>query len=78
MYSDLRLALWISGSGTTMEAILRAIASGRLRNITPALVVASTREIAGIARALAAGIPEKNFVRGLRFRPDVRLHYPRS
>lgn len=53
----LRLAMLISGSGTTMEAIIKACQSERLDGIEPALVIASKEEAGGLAKAEALGIP---------------------
>jgi len=56
----LNAALFISGSGTTMGAILDAISHGALSGVTPRLVVASKPEIGGIAIAKHYGIPNKD------------------
>ncbi len=58
----MRIAFLISGGGTTMEAIIKAIQEGRLTGITPALVIASKPEAGGIVKARALGIPEKDIV----------------
>lgn len=63
----MRLALFISGEGTTAEAIIKAYKTGRL-NIEPTLVIASRRNIGGIERVKRAGIPEE----------DVIVRNPRS
>ncbi len=60
-----RLALFISGGGTTAEAILTACKpDGQLENhINPVLVVASKPDIKGIERALNTGmITDENIV----------------
>lgn len=53
--NKLRLAMFISGSGSTMEAIIRACQSGSL-NIEPVLVIASKAEAGGLHKALALGL----------------------
>ena len=45
-----RLALFISGGGTTMEAIIKASFEGQL-DITIACVVSSSKKAGGIERA---------------------------
>ncbi len=57
----MRIAFLISGGGTTMEYILKAIHSGELAGITPALVIAS-RQRDGIERAKNLGIRDKDIV----------------
>lgn len=52
----MRIALLISGNGTTAEQIILAVRSGALKGIEPALVVASRAGIPGIERAVKAGI----------------------
>lgn len=56
MRKKLKLALFISGGGTTMRAIIEACATGRLPGIEPALVIASREDAGGIEKALSAGI----------------------
>ena len=55
-----RLAMLISGGGTTMAAILEACKGGGSLHglIEPALVIASRPDIRGIARAKEAGLTE--------------------
>lgn len=49
---EIRLALLISGGGTTMEAILKECRpAGRLYGITPACVISSNAEAEGLAKA---------------------------
>lgn len=60
MSDQLRLAMLISGGGTTMQAIIRAVKSGRLAGIKPVCVIASTPEANGIDKALAEGIPAQD------------------
>ena len=62
MNNELRLALLISGGGTTAEAIIRACSMGKLTGITPVLVIASREGIAGIERVIKAGMEEKNVI----------------
>ncbi len=58
----MRIALLISGSGTTAEAIIKACTSGRLSGVEPALVIASRADSGGIVRAKEAGIKEEDIV----------------
>ncbi len=52
----LRVCFLISGGGTTMLAILRAIKSGRLKNVMPACVISSKAGAKGIAKAAKYGV----------------------
>lgn len=58
----LKIALLISGGGTTMEAIIKACRTGILKDVEPTLVIASKPDIGGIQKALNLGIEEKNIV----------------
>lgn len=58
----MRIALLISGGGTTMEAIIKACQNGQLKNVVPALVISSDPNAGGIAKARALGIPEKDIL----------------
>lgn len=52
----LRLAMLISGGGTTAREIIRAARDGRLPRMEPALLISSRRTSGGIAKALAEGM----------------------
>lgn len=54
----LRLALLISGGGTTATAILRAITEKRLTGVFPVCVISSDPAAKGIERVQAAGLPQ--------------------
>ena len=54
--NKLRVALLISGGGTTAEAVIKAALGGDL-NITPAVVVASKNGAGGIDKANSLEIP---------------------
>jgi phosphoribosylglycinamide formyltransferase 1 len=56
-----RLALLISGGGSTMQEIVKASKSGEL-SLEIACVIASRPDAAGIEKAKALGIPEKDIV----------------
>lgn len=58
----MRIALFISGGGTTMEAIIKACKNNTLQNIVPVLVVASKSNILGIKKALDLGMQEEDVV----------------
>ena len=52
-----RIAILISGSGSNLQAILDAIAEGRLPGVEIALVVSNRREAYGLKRAVRGGVP---------------------
>ena len=58
----MRIALLISGEGTTMEAIIKATKSGVLKDVIPALIISSRENAGGIEKAKALGISEKDIV----------------
>ncbi|MFH1748591.1 MAG: phosphoribosylglycinamide formyltransferase [Planctomycetota bacterium] len=62
----LRLAVLISGSGTTLANLAERIDDGRLRGVEIALVISSRREVSGIKVAQEAGLPLK-IIRKLDF-----------
>lgn len=55
----MRLALLISGGGTTAGKIILA-AKSKILNVDPVLVIASNKNIEGIKRIKETGFPEKN------------------
>ena len=58
----MRVALLISGGGTTAEQIILACRSGRLEGVTLALVVSSRADAHGISRVHAAGVPKSDIL----------------
>lgn len=58
----MKVALFISGSGTTMQAIIEAVQDGRLSGIEVALVVASNTNAGGIEKAKNLGIKDENIL----------------
>lgn len=62
VHEKLRLALLISGGGTTMQEIIRACHNGRLPRVEPACVIASTPHAGGIPKAQALGLTARNIV----------------
>lgn len=56
----MRIALLISGGGTTAAAIIRACKTGGLNKVEPVLVIASAPGIGGIKKVLALGISLKD------------------
>ena len=59
----MKIALLISGGGTTASRIIRECrAGGRLEGIEPVLVIASRPEASGIQKVLAEGISPKDVV----------------
>ena len=55
----LRLAVLLSGSGSTLQNILDRIADGTLRGVEVTVVVSSRKDAGGIGRAERAGVPVK-------------------
>ncbi len=62
MAAGMRLALLISGGGTTMREVIRACKDGRIPGATPALVIASRPDAGGLAKAEAEGIPREDIL----------------
>ncbi|HUC88587.1 MAG TPA: formyltransferase family protein [Candidatus Paceibacterota bacterium] len=58
----MKIALLISGGGTTMQAIIKACKDNALQGVVPALVIASKEGIGGIQKALDLGIKEKDIL----------------
>jgi formyltetrahydrofolate-dependent phosphoribosylglycinamide formyltransferase len=58
MHFPIRLAVLLSGSGTTLQNLIDRIADGRLK-AEIVLVIASKPGVAGLTRAREAGIPAK-------------------
>lgn len=56
----MKIAILLSGGGTTAEAIIKAISSGRLKGVEVGCVIASKPEAPGLVRAIRAGVPEKD------------------
>jgi formyltetrahydrofolate-dependent phosphoribosylglycinamide formyltransferase len=56
MHNPIRLAVFLSGGGTTLQNLLDRIAAGRLR-AQIAVVVASKADAFGLTRARQAGVP---------------------
>jgi phosphoribosylglycinamide formyltransferase-1 len=52
----MRLAILISGSGTTAKSIIEACQEGRLKNVEPAIVISSKNDAPGIEKAKSLGI----------------------
>jgi len=59
----MRIAMLISGGGTTMQAIIRACRNGILTDkVEPALVIASKSEAGGLQKALTEGVPKRDIL----------------
>ena len=58
----IKLAMLISGGGTTMEAILLACRNGKLSNVEPVLVISSNKKVGGLERAKNAGMSVENII----------------
>lgn len=58
MANPMRIAMLISGGGTTMKKIVEDCQEGELRGLVePAVVIAGRPDAGGIAKAQAAGVP---------------------
>ena len=64
----LRLAVLLSGSGTTLQNILDRIADGTLRGVEVTVVVSSRKDAGGIGRAERAGVPHVKVVESRAYR----------
>jgi formyltetrahydrofolate-dependent phosphoribosylglycinamide formyltransferase len=53
----LRIAILISGYGSNQQAIMDAVAEGRLPGVEVALVVSNRKDAYGIQRAIERGVP---------------------
>lgn len=62
MKEALQHASFISGGGTTMEAILKAQHAGHIPGLRTALVVVSKPDAGGIKKALGQELPQQNIV----------------
>jgi phosphoribosylglycinamide formyltransferase 1 len=58
----MKIALLISGGGTTMEAIIKACHNGTLSNVEPVLVIASKATAGGIQKAKNLGIKDEDII----------------
>lgn len=56
-----RIAVLISGSGTNLQAVIDAVAAGRIPGARVCLVVSNRRDAYGLVRARDAGIPTEYF-----------------
>ncbi len=56
-----KLAIFISGSGSNMKAIVENIENGKIKGATPALVLSSTEKAGGLAFAKEKGIATEVF-----------------
>ena len=54
---SLRIAVLISGAGTSLQNLIDRIADGRLPHVQIALVISSRSDTEGVQRANAAGLP---------------------
>lgn len=52
-----RIAVLISGGGTTLQNLIDRIRDGRLPGVEICVVISSRSDVAGVARAEAAGLP---------------------
>ena len=66
----LRLAVLLSGSGTTLQNILDRITDGTLRGVEVTIVISSRKDAGGIGRAERAGVPHVSVVESRTYRKD--------
>jgi len=66
---NLRIAVLISGAGTSLQNLIDRIAVGRLRGVEIAVVISSRGNVEGVARAEAVGLPVE-VIRVMEF-PEV-------
>ncbi len=74
----IRIAVLISGSGTSLQNLIDRIADGRLRGVEIAIVISSRSTVEGVARAERAGLPVeiirvKDFPEIERFSDQISL-----
>lgn len=55
----LNIAIFISGRGSNMEALLKAISDGRLSGITPKIVISDKKDAEGLSIAESFGVKTK-------------------
>ena len=53
----LRIAVLVSGGGTNLQAIIDAIADGKITNTEIAMVISNNKNAYALERAAKAGIP---------------------
>jgi phosphoribosylglycinamide formyltransferase 1 len=58
----MKIALLISGGGTTMASIIKACNDNTLPNVIPTLIIASKEGIGGISKALNLGIKKEDII----------------
>eukprot|EP00320_Phaeocystis_rex_P009758 CAMPEP_0119070282 /NCGR_PEP_ID=MMETSP1178-20130426/37910_1 /TAXON_ID=33656 /ORGANISM="unid sp, Strain CCMP2000" /LENGTH=208 /DNA_ID=CAMNT_0007052103 /DNA_START=17 /DNA_END=643 /DNA_ORIENTATION=+ len=71
----LRLAVLLSGSGTTLQNILDRIADGTLNGVEVTTVVSSRKDAAGIGRAERAGVPHVSVVESRTYRKEKTIDW---
>jgi formyltetrahydrofolate-dependent phosphoribosylglycinamide formyltransferase len=70
----IRIAILISGYGSNQQAIMDAVADGRLPGVEVALVVSNRKDAYGIQRATEGGVPVVYFP----LAPYTKAHRPRQ
>jgi phosphoribosylglycinamide formyltransferase-1 len=79
----LRIAVLISGAGTSLQNLIDRIADGRLRNVTIEVVISSRHKAGGVRRARAAGLPveiirHQDYVGSARFSAAITAAVDRA
>jgi phosphoribosylglycinamide formyltransferase-1 len=54
-----RLGVLVSGRGSNLEAVLTAVANGRLEGVEPVLVISNRRAVRALEVAIAHGVPTR-------------------
>jgi phosphoribosylglycinamide formyltransferase-1 len=70
----INLGILISGRGSNMEAILQAIATERINNVIPRIVISSNPKAAGLERAAKFGVPTEvvsNSTKGWEYDKEI-------
>jgi phosphoribosylglycinamide formyltransferase-1 len=68
----MRLGVLVSGRGSNLEAVLDAVANGRLPGVEPVLVIANRPEIRALEVAAQRGVPWRLLARGAFPSADAR------
>jgi phosphoribosylglycinamide formyltransferase-1 len=68
----MRLGILVSGRGSNLEAVLDAVADGRLANVEPVLVIANRPEIRALEVAARRGVPWRQMPRSEFAAADAR------
>jgi phosphoribosylglycinamide formyltransferase-1 len=62
IFTEMKIALLISGGGTTAAAIIAACRDGKLENVEPVCVIGSSKTAGGIAKARNLAVSERDIL----------------